>query len=101
MNNLSSKMLNPLDVEGRLRLFRYGLVVITVLTFVLGIAYPWSVSWLLQDPATNDLSFFRPYLPFSFIATGIVAGAMVIVYFIYAEILKRTVGQMKIDDTHE
>jgi nitrate reductase gamma subunit len=87
MEALTANMIKQSDIQGRLRLFRYGLVVITVVTFVLGIVYPWAAlrSVGISQPMTS-------YLSFALIATIVVAIVMVIIYFVYAEILKRTIS---------
>ncbi|MDQ7024542.1 MAG: hypothetical protein Q9P44_03195 [Anaerolineae bacterium] len=93
MDNIRSNMISQSDVGARLRLFRYGLVVITVLTFVLSIILPWGILRTVEGLEDSDLPSIASYLPFALLATVVVAVAMVIIYFVYAEVLKRTVGK--------
>lgn len=89
-------MISQSDVQARLRLFRYGLIVIVVVTFL--------VTWLAQYASFQGLDqtvfgdeipglFYGPFLQIALIATGVVAVLMVIVYFVYAQVLKNTVGK--------
>jgi hypothetical protein len=93
MEALTANMIKQSDIQGRLRLFRYGLVVITVVTFVLGLVYPWVAIRSVGGLRPSDVPPITTYVPFALIATIVVAIVMVIIYFVYAEILKRTVGQ--------
>jgi hypothetical protein len=93
MDSIRSNMINQSDVAGRLRLFRYGLVVITVVTFVLGLIYPWVALRGVEGLAESEVPSLMSFLPFALTATVVVAIAMVIIYFVYAEVLKRTVGK--------
>jgi hypothetical protein len=93
MDSLTSNMIKQSDIQGRLRLFRYGLVVITVVTFVLGLIYPWVALRSVGGLNASELPPMTAYLPNALIVTVVVAIVMIIIYFVYAEILKRTVGK--------
>ena len=92
MEAMTANMIKQSDIQGRLRLFRYGLIVITVVTFVLGLIYPWVALRSVGGLQPADLPPMTAYLPFALIATIVVAIVMVIIYFVYAEILKRTIS---------
>jgi len=85
-------MIQMSDVEGRLRLFRYGLIVVTVVAFLVSLLAPWAsfrnlgIEGLETPPITQ-------FLGTAVIITVVVAVISVILYFVYAEILKRTVGE--------
>ena len=93
MDSITSNMLKQSDIQGRLRLFRYGLVVITVVTFILGILYPWVAFNGVGGLAPSEVPPITAYLPNALLMTVVVAVIMVALYFAYAEVLKRTVGK--------
>lgn len=94
MDSFREGMIKQHDIAGRLRLFRYGLIVITVTTFVLGLLYPWAAVRQVRDIVDADqLPALTTFLPFAALATVIVGVIMVVIYFAYAEVLKRTVGK--------
>ena len=75
-------MNNQLDVEGRLRLLRYGLVVVVVVTFM--------VSLLAPYVATRELgTTIGQFVGNAVMFTVIVAAVSVGVYFGYSSLLKR------------
>ena len=84
-------MIQQTDIAGRLRLFRYGLVVITVVTFMISLLAPWASFRNLEIPEASRPAMTE-FLMNALIYTVIVAIIMIVVYFAYAEILKRTVG---------
>ena len=75
-------MLKQSDVEGRLRLFRFGLLVIVIITFAVSLSA--QVVALNGVEGRNIVSF----LPFTLGATVAVGVLLVIVYFIYARLIK-------------
>ena len=77
-------MLKQTDIEGRLRLLRYGMLVVVVVTFAVALSYP---IVMLQDKA-----MLMDFLPQSILYTVGVAVVCIIVYFVYAYILRRTMG---------
>ena len=74
------------DVEGRLRLMRYGVIVITITAFLVSFLTQWRI--LAGFPAAPGM---MSYLMNALITTVIVAVIMAVVYFAYAYFLKRTV----------
>jgi hypothetical protein len=80
-------MIKQSDVEARLSLFRFGLLVITVVAFAVGTAGQFLLSSL--DGAPNAVNSVLVGLGFG-VGVGVV---MAIIYFIYAQVLKRTVGE--------
>lgn len=87
---MNMEFIKQSDIQARLRLFRYGLVVITVITFVVSLLAPWAMFRNLEIP-DNVRPGMMDFLPNAAIYTVIVAVVMVAVYFAYAEFLKRTV----------
>ena len=81
-------MLKQSDVQGRLRLFRYGIVVVTVVAFVASLLSPVVLTAPLGDAGLSVMEALVPAL----IITVITAVIGVVAYFAYAQILKRTVG---------
>ena len=82
-------MLKQSDVQGRLRLFRYGLVVIVVVTFLISLLAPWAA---FQGLPTDVRPAITEFLDEAAIYTIVVAVVMVIAYFAYAQFLKATSG---------
>lgn len=93
-------MIQSTDVEGRLRLFRYGLIVIVVVTFLVSLLAPYAITapWAAefnqlatatgQEPQVVTVTTF---LTQALITTIIVAIIMAVVYFIYRQwLLGRT-----------
>ncbi len=92
-------MINQTDIQGRLRLFRYGLVVLVIVTFLVS----WLVPYAQVAPAIQSLNSANPglnapvpglfdYLGQAVLITIVVAVLAVIVYFVYQNILQRTVA---------
>ena len=93
-------MIQRTDVEGRLRLFRYGLIVIVVVTFLVSLLAPYVVTSAYAtelnkvavaanvDPVDITITtFFSQAL----ITTVIVAVLMAVAYFLYRSyLLKNT-----------
>jgi hypothetical protein len=81
-------MISMSDVDARLRLFRYGLIVLVVTTFLVSLFAPWAY--------LNGLGSARPaitaFLGTAVMITGVVAVITVVVYFVYRAVLQRTVG---------
>jgi hypothetical protein len=88
------------DVEGRLRLFRYGLIVIVVVTFLVSLLAPYVVTSAYAtelnkvataanvDPVSITIATF---LGQALITTAIVAVLMAAAYFVYRSyLLKNT-----------
>ena len=86
------------DTQGRLRLLRYGLIVLVVVTFLI----TWLVPYAQLAPAIRSLNDANPGLnatvPGLFdnlgqavLLTVVIAVIAVIIYFVYQNILQRTV----------
>ena len=89
-------MIQQSDIQGRLNLLRYGLVVLVVVAFLVALLAPFA--------ATRNIAGVTPppitdFLGMAVIAAIIVAIVSVIVYFVYARILERTVSKAKSGDT--
>lgn len=82
-------MLQQSDVQGRLRLFRYGLIVIVIVTFLVSLLAPWAA--FLSFPAEAQPAI-TAFLGNAVLYTVVVSVLMVIAYFAYAQFLKTTVG---------
>lgn len=81
-------MIQQSDVQGRLNLLRYGLVVLVIVTFLVALLAPFAslrnIAGVTPPPITD-------FLDEALIAAIIVAVLSVVVYFVYARILKNTV----------
>lgn len=85
-------MLSQSDLEGRLRLFRYGVIVVVVVAFVVTLIAPYSfVSSYLQPAIASGLA--RPsitdFLSQSIIAAIIAAVIGIVAYIAYAYALTK------------
>lgn len=90
-------MLSQTDLQGRLRLLRYGLIVLVVVTFLIA----WLVPYAQVAPAIRSLNEANPglnatvpglfdNLGWALLATIIVAVLAIIIYLVYQNILQRT-----------
>ena len=90
-------MINQTDISGRIRLLRYGLIVLVVVTFLVA----WLVPYAQLAPAIQSLNEANPGLnatvPGLFdnlgqalLITVVVAVIAVIIYFVYQNVLQRT-----------
>jgi uncharacterized protein involved in cysteine biosynthesis len=86
-------MLKQSDIEGRLRLFRYGLVVLVVVAFLLTLLLFLVIRQALINNLTPDLAGRVPgleaYLGILVLVTVVVAVLAVVAYFIYHYILTK------------
>lgn len=80
-------MLKQSDVEGRLKLFRFGLLVVVLVTFAVGVGTQYLLGSMAGNIAMGSVMISAG------IQTAVVAVIMVVVYFAYAAILKNTVGK--------
>lgn len=81
---------NQSDVEGRLRLFRYGMVVLVIVAFLVSFASTYAAySDFLGLPGAPTVGGL---LVDALITTVIVAVIAVAAYFGYSFLLKKTVG---------
>lgn len=83
-------MISQSDIAGRLRLLRYGLVVLVVVTFLISLLAPFfalrGLGYLEAAPSITD------FLGTALLITVVVAVLSVVVYFVYRAVLQRTVG---------
>ncbi len=79
--------MKPLDVEGRLRLFRYGLIVIVIVAFLVSLLAPFvSLSFVNTAGFTYNLT---DGLGTAVLFTVVVAVLSVVAYFAYRAVLTR------------
>ncbi len=83
-------MISQSDIAARLRLLRYGLIVLVVTTFLVAFLSPWAflqgLGYVDAQPALTE------FLPNALIATVVVAVLAAIIYVVYSNILKRSMG---------
>ncbi len=92
-------MISQSDIQARLRLFRYGLVVIVIVTFIVSLLAPYAV---VQPYATefNALAEatgaatmtvnITDWLGWALMITVVVAVIAVVLYIVYAQLLNRS-----------
>jgi hypothetical protein len=79
--------MKPLDIEGRLRLFRYGLIVVVIVAFLVSLLAPYvSLSFLGSVGISYGL---LDGLGTALLFTVVVAVVAVIAYFAYRAVLSR------------
>ena len=94
-------MIQQSDINGRLALFRYGLVVVVVVTFIITLLAPYAFVANVELEGVGRLSDAEGYeapgitafLTEAIIATIIVAIVGVAAYFAYSYVLNRYVAQ--------
>ena len=86
-------MIKQSDVQGRLNLFRYGVVVVTVTAFVVSFAAPMVLTASFADVGEGFNLGFGDLLMPVLIITVITAVIGIAAYFAYAQLLKRTIGE--------
>jgi len=80
-------MLNQSDIQGRLRLLRYGLIVVVIVTFLISLLAPAvSLSFVTGLPGAPAITDF---LGTAIGFTVVVAIVAVIVYSVYAYLLTK------------
>ncbi len=91
-------MISQGDIEGRLRLLRYGLIVVVVVAFLVAllapfaIASPWATEFneLARAAGVEERTVaITDYLGSALLATVITAVVCAVIYFAYSTILKR------------
>ncbi len=97
-------MISQGDIQGRLRLFRYGLIVLVIVTFLVSILAPFAVA----APYATEINTLGaalaaanggPYTPVTInisdfignaiLYTLVVAVIAVIIYFVYSQVISR------------
>jgi len=85
-------MIKQSDIQGRLNLFRYGVIVVTVIAFVVSLAAPMVLTSGLVDSERGidaSLSFGDLLMP-AIIITVITAVIGVAAYVAYSQLLRRS-----------
>ncbi len=90
-------MIEQSDIQGRLRLFRYGLVVLVVVTFLVSILAPVAATSNIQEGVEVNTPPITDFLGNAILYSVVVGVLAIIVYFIYARVLENTVGDGKSD----
>lgn len=86
-------MIKQTDLKARLRLLRYGLLVVVVVTFIVSLSYP--------IVALQDKGVLGDFLVQSLIFTAVVAILCIVIYFAYDYVLHRTMAPEGIAPTGE
>jgi nitrate reductase gamma subunit len=81
-------MLKQSDIQGRLRLFRYGIIVVVVTAFLASFLSPVIITAPLGASAIGYMDALVPAL----MVTAIAAVIGVVAYFAYSAVLKRGEG---------
>ena len=81
-------MIEQSDIQGRLNLLRYGLVVVVVVAFLVALLVPFASLRNIQGVAPPPITDFIDEAIIASIIVGILA---VIVYFAYSWFLQRSV----------
>ena len=82
-------MIAQSDIQGRLRLLRYGLIVVVVVTLLVSLLAPYVAVRPYAEAAGQTVQI-TDFLGTALIYTVIVAVLAVIVYFVYMNILQRS-----------
>lgn len=83
-------MINSTDLQGRLRLLRYGLIVLVVVTFLISLLAPY-VAVRPYVEAVGGASSITDFLGTALLYSVVVGVLAVGVYFAYQNILQRTI----------
>ena len=83
-------MINSTDIQGRMRLLRYGLVVLVVVTFLVSLLAPFVAVRPYADAAGQSVAI-TDFLGTALLYTVIVGVLAVAIYFGYQNVLQRTV----------
>lgn len=83
-------MIAQSDLQGRLRLLRYGLIVLVVVTFFVALLAPYAAVRPYADALGSTVSI-GDFLGTAVLYTIGVAVLAVVVYVIYTNVLNRTV----------
>jgi len=95
-------MLKQSDVQGRMRLLRYGLIVVVVVTFVATLLAPYAFISNYKDDTGAKLSDsdnfnanIGDFLVPALIATAVALVLSLVIYFGYGYMLERTIATKK------
>jgi len=82
-------MISQTDIQGRLRLLRYGLIVLVVVTFLVSLLAPYVAVRPYAEAAGQTVQI-TGFLGTALIYTVVVAIIAAIIYFAYQNVLQRT-----------
>ncbi len=82
-------MISQSDVQGRLRLLRYGLIVVVVVTFLVALLAPFAAVRPYAEAAGSSIAI-TDFLGSALLYTVIVAVVAVVLYIVYQNILSRS-----------
>lgn len=88
-------MISRTDIQGRLRLLRYGLIVVVIVAFFVALLVPYAAvaTFLNNNPGVGDITGAAPSitdgLVTAVIATIVTAIVAVVIYIVYGNIIKR------------
>ncbi len=85
-------MIQPSDIKARLRLLRYGLVVVVVVTFLVSLLSPYVSLGFLREANINPPPI-TDFLGTALLLTVIVGVIAVVVYFVYQRVLTQTMAK--------
>ncbi|MCK6578202.1 MAG: hypothetical protein L6Q98_08885 [Anaerolineae bacterium] len=85
-------MINQSDVQGRLRLLRYGLVVMVIVAFLVALLAPYSATAPVANAAGTTPIQITDFLGNALLYAVIVAVVAVIVYVVYTMMIRRGSG---------
>lgn len=84
-------MISQTDLQGRLRLLRYGLVVLVIVTFLVALLAPYAAVRPVKDALGQSVQI-ADFLGTALLYAVVVAILAVIVYFVYQNILRRSMS---------
>lgn len=82
-------MISQSDIQGRLRLLRYGLIVLVVVAFLVALLAPYSAAAPVNAAAGTNAVQITDFLGTALLYAVIVAVLAVVVYFVYRMVLTR------------
>lgn len=89
---MGEMMIQPSDVKARLRLLRYGLVVIVIVTFLVSLLAPYISLRFVSEAGINPPPI-TDFLGTALLFTVVVAVIAAAVYFVYQRVLTQTMAK--------
>jgi uncharacterized membrane protein YvlD (DUF360 family) len=86
-------MISQSDVQGRLRLLRYGLFVLVIVAFFVALLAPYSATAPVANAAGGSSVQITDFLGNAVLYAVVVAVLAVVVYFAYRMVLDRTINK--------
>lgn len=83
-------MISQSDVQGRLRLLRYGLIVLVIVAFLVALLAPYSATAPVASAAGTTPVQITDFLGNAVLYAVVVAVLAVVVYFVYQMLLNRS-----------